>query len=105
MGHLSPSHQWDVHRLGLFLLTQPWAKGIGFSSRALHKPLPLHNQARRPGHGRGLVQGSQDGTSETQGLVYPITARDALVDQSVSQGKFLLFRLWAEVLLYFGASH
>ena len=43
MGYPSPSHQWDVHRLGLFLLTPPWAKGTSISPRALHKPLPLHN--------------------------------------------------------------
>ena len=45
MGHLSPSHQWDVHRLGLFLPTPPWAKGTNISLRAQHKPLLLHNQA------------------------------------------------------------
>ena len=42
MGHPSPNHQWDVHNLGLFLLTPPWVRGT--SIRALHRPLPLHNQ-------------------------------------------------------------
>ena len=47
MRHLSPSHQWDIHRLGLFLLTLPWARGTSISLRELHRPLPLHDQARR----------------------------------------------------------
>ena len=47
MGHPSPSHKLDVHILGLFLLTLPWAKGTNISPRALHRPLLLHDQARR----------------------------------------------------------
>ena len=46
MGHPSPSHQWDVHRLSLFLLTLPWAKGASTSPGLLHMPLLFHNQAR-----------------------------------------------------------
>ena len=46
MGQPSPSHQWDVHRLGLFLPTLPWAKGANISPRALYKPLLLQDQAR-----------------------------------------------------------
>ena len=44
MGHPSPSHQWDMHRLGLFLLTQPWARGTSISPKVLHKNLLLHKQ-------------------------------------------------------------
>ena len=44
MGHPSPSHQWDVHRLSLFLLTLPWARGTSISLRVMHRPLLLHNQ-------------------------------------------------------------
>ena len=47
MGHPNPSHQWDVHRLGLFLLTPPWARGTSISPKELSRPLPLHDQARR----------------------------------------------------------
>ena len=46
MGHLSPSHQWDVHRLSLFILTSLLAKGTSTSLRVLHDPLLLHDQAR-----------------------------------------------------------
>ena len=51
MGHPSPSHQWDIHRLSLLLLTPPWAKGTNISPKELHRPLPLHDQARKSGHG------------------------------------------------------
>ena len=47
MGHPSPSHKLDVHRLGLFLLTLPRARGTNISPRALHRPLLLHDQARQ----------------------------------------------------------
>ena len=46
MGHLSPSHKWDVRRLSLFLPTPLWAKEASISPKALHKQLLLHNQAR-----------------------------------------------------------
>ena len=46
MGHLSPSQQWDVHKLNLFLPTPPWARGASISPKELHRPLLLHNQAR-----------------------------------------------------------
>ena len=45
MRYPSPNHQWDVHRLNLFLLTPPWARGSSISPRVLHKPLLLHDQA------------------------------------------------------------
>ena len=44
MEHPSLNHQWDVRRLGLLLLTSPWAKGTSISPRVLHRPLLLHNQ-------------------------------------------------------------
>ena len=47
MGRPSPSHQWDVHRLDLFLLTLPWARGTNISPRTLHRPLLLHDLARQ----------------------------------------------------------
>ena len=46
MGNLSPSHQWDVHKLSLFLPTPPWARGASISPNAMHRPILLHNQAR-----------------------------------------------------------
>ena len=55
--------------------------------------------------GQGRGQGSQAETSGTQGCVYAITPQDALVDQSVIQGKFMLFCLWERVLFDYGASH
>ena len=57
------------------------------------------------GRGRGRGQGSQAGTSGTQGHVYASTPHTELVDQSVIQGTFLLFSLWAKVLFDSGASH
>ena len=48
--------------------------------------------------GRGRGQGSQAGSSRTQGHVYPITPQIELPDQSVIQGTFLLFHLWERVL-------
>ena len=54
---------------------------------------------------RGQGQGTQIGTSRTQGHVYAITPQVELVDQSVIQGTFLLFHLWARVLFDYGASH
>ena len=57
------------------------------------------------GRGRGRGQGSQAGTSGTQGHVYAITPHTELADQSVIQGTFLLFSLWAKVLFDSGASH
>ena len=47
MGYPSPSHQWDVHRLSLFLLIPPWVRGTSISPRALHRYLLLQNQAGR----------------------------------------------------------
>ena len=44
MGHPSPNHQLDAHRLSMFLFTPPWARGTNINPRVLHKPLPLHNQ-------------------------------------------------------------
>ena len=55
--------------------------------------------------GRGQGQGSQVGTSGTQGRVYAITPQAKLAYQSVIQGTFLLFFLWLRVLFDYGASH
>ena len=55
--------------------------------------------------GRGRGQGSQARTSGTQGLIYAITSQTKLVDQSIIQGTFLFFRLWAKVLFDSSASH
>ena len=55
--------------------------------------------------GRGRGQSVQAGTSRAQGCVYAITLQDEAADQSVIQGTFLLFRLWARVLFNSGASH
>ena len=55
--------------------------------------------------GRGRGQGSQVGTSGTQGCVYAITPQTKPVDQSVIQGMFFLSRLWAKIFFDYGASH
>ena len=47
MGHLSPSHKWDIHRHCLFLLTPPWARGDSIDPMVPHKPLLLYNQVGR----------------------------------------------------------
>ena len=47
---------------------------------------------------RGRGQSVQAGISAAQGLVYAITSQIEAADQSVIQGMFLLFRLWARVL-------
>ena len=68
MGQLSPSHQWDVHRLDFSSLPH---HGPRESVLVLgHCTGPYHFTIRpnEPGHGRGLGQGSQDGTSGTKGL-------------------------------------
>ena len=57
------------------------------------------------GRGRGCGQGSQVRTSRTQGSVYAITPLVELADQSIIQGMFILFRLWAIVLFDYCASH
>ena len=41
----------------------------------------------------------------TQGRVYAITPQTEIADQSVIQGTFLLFHLWARVLFDSSASH
>ena len=55
--------------------------------------------------GRGRGQSVQAGTSGAQGRVYAVTPQTEAADQSVIQGTFLLFRLWARVLFDLGASH
>ena len=55
--------------------------------------------------GRGQVQGSQAGTSGTQGHVYAITPQTEPADQSAIQGMFLLSGLWARILFDSSASH
>ena len=46
----SPSHQWDVHRLGSFLLTPPWARGTSISCR---DTCPYHFMIRPDGPKHG----------------------------------------------------
>ena len=55
--------------------------------------------------GRGRGRGSQEGTSGVQGRVYAITPLVESADQPVTQGTFLLSRLWARVLFDYGVSH
>ena len=55
--------------------------------------------------GRGRGQALQVGTSGTQGRVFAITPQIEFAYQSVIQGTFLPFRLWARVFFYSGASH
>ena len=55
--------------------------------------------------GRGRGQSVQAGTSRTQGRVYVVTLHTKAIDQSVIQGTFILFLLWARVLFDSGASH
>ena len=55
--------------------------------------------------GRGRGQGSQAGTSRTQGSVYAIVPPTEPVDRSALQGMFLLSRLWVRILFNSGASY
>ena len=55
--------------------------------------------------GRGRGQGSQAGTSGTQGRIYAVLPPTKLADQLVIQGMFLLSRLWARILFDYDASH
>ena len=55
--------------------------------------------------GRGQGQGSQAGTSRTQGRIYSIVLPTEPTDQPALQGMFLLSRLWARILFDSGASH
>ena len=55
--------------------------------------------------GRGRGQSVQAGTSGGQGHVYAVTPQTEVVDQSVIQGMFLLFFLWARVFFDSGVSH
>ena len=55
--------------------------------------------------GRGQGHGLQAGTSRIQGCVYVTIPSVEAADQPVIQGMFLLSRLWAKILFYFGASH
>ena len=55
--------------------------------------------------GRGRGQSVQAGTSGTQGRVYAVTPQTEAADQSVIQGTFLLFCLWARVLFDSSALH
>ena len=55
--------------------------------------------------GRGRGQGSQTGTSGTQGRVYAIAPSTKPADQPTLQGMFLLSRLWVRILFDSGASH
>ena len=55
--------------------------------------------------GRGRGQGSQAGTSGTQGRIYSIIPPTGPADQLVLQGMFRLSHLWARILFDYGASH
>ena len=55
--------------------------------------------------GQGRGKSVQVGTSGAQGRVYAVTPHTEAADQSVIQGTFLLFLLWARVLYDSGASH
>ena len=65
----------------IFLYSPVQARGASISFRELHKHLPLHRQAREARL-----------WAEVKGEAH-------------KQGTFLLSRLWAKVLLDFGASH
>ena len=46
MGHLSPNHQWGIHRYNLFLLTPAWAGRTRISPRVWRRHRLFHRQAR-----------------------------------------------------------
>ena len=46
MGHLSPSHPWDVNGCSMFLFTPAWARGTSISIRVLHQRLLLRRHTR-----------------------------------------------------------
>ena len=57
-----------------------------------------HIGQRGQSMGRGRGQSVKAGNSGAQGHVYAVTPQTEAADQSVIQGTFLLFRLWARVL-------
>ena len=106
MGLLSPSHQWDMHRCNMFLLTPSASQMNQYQSQgAAQAPSSTQMGQRGQSMGRGRGQGSQIGTSRTQGHVYAIVPSIELADQPTLQGMFLLSRLWARILFDSGASH
>ena len=46
MGHLSPNHQWDMHKHSLSLLTLAQARGINISPKVRHRRRLFRRQAR-----------------------------------------------------------
>ena len=76
----------------MFLLTPTRARGTGINLRVRHEHRLFHKQAKGA---RVRV--------EVEGRVYRPGLRG--LRGSVIQGTFLLFRLWARVLFYSGASH
>ena len=90
----------------MFLLTLAWARGTGISLKVRHEHRVFHRQAKGARvWGQGSGQSVQAETSGAQGRVYAITSQTKAADQSLIQGTFLLFRLWARVLFDSGASH
>ena len=88
----------------MFLLTPARPRGTGISLRVQHEHQVFHRQ-RGQSMGRGRGQSVQAGTSGAQGRVYAITPQTEAAEQSVIQGTFLLFHLWARVLFDSSASH
>ena len=99
MGHPSPNHQWDVHRLSWFFPTSPWARGTSISPRALHMPLVLHNQAEWARAYKPGLQGPRGlSTPSHLGLSLHISMLFRVHFYSIS-------RLWERVLFNSGASY
>ena len=81
-------------------------QGNRYQSQSATRALSVSQIGQRgQSMGRGRGQSVQAGTSGAQGCVYVVTPQTEAVDQSVIQGTFLLFRLWARVLFDSGASH
>ena len=95
MGHLSPNHQWDMHRHSLSLLTPAQARGTSINPRVRHKHRLFRRQAREA---KAWVEvgyrAHRPGPRGPKGVSTPLHFRLIL---------FLLSCLWARVLFDFVA--
>ena len=76
MGHLSPSHQWDVHQCSLFRLTPPWARRDSINRRVLHRALLLCSHGRWASAWVEVEAGAQKlGLQGSKGVSMPLHRR------------------------------
>ena len=106
MGNLSPSHQWDTLRHGMFLLTLAWARGTDISPRVRHGHRLFRRWAREAKASAEVEgKGHRPGLRGPRGVFTQLHHRRSPHIHQLLQGMFLLSRLWARVLFDSGASH